>query len=186
MKPQMRFLMVGVVVTVAALLVVALFLSLPGGAPLTTLPSRVLDSWNSTGDYGVGVAHAVTLGPVTVPIGTSPVFVAGEITADSWHRYEGGSGNVSGNCTAGIPESGVCNVFVGVWAPAAWTTFASGGSATPIWCYTAGGSTCANASDFSFVSSDLAANDGSAMDIVVWNVVPWGIYGSINVTVDVG
>jgi len=139
-------------------------------------------SWGEENDYGVGLANAVVLGPTSNLPAYPVVYVQGNISTLSWHRYEGGGGNASGSCSAPTPEPGVCNVYVGVWTPAAWDTYASGGAASPIWCYSGGGSGCSNASTFSFTSSNFASVGESEWEVVIWNVVPWGLYGYFNAT----
>ena len=130
------------------------------------------------------------LGPITVPSRTAPVGFQGNITTLSWHRFENGTGNVSGSCAIGasLPAQGACNVFVGVWTPTAWSSYAAAGSASPIWCYAAAGtsSPCVNSSTFQFSTGDQSAYDGVAWEIVVWNLVPWGLYGYVNVSEVIG
>jgi hypothetical protein len=181
MKPIQRMVIASVVVAIGVALAVAIPTYYSHDSK-SQPPVRAGNIWGELNDYGVGLANAVILGPVTIPTGYSPVYVQGNISTLSWQRYEGGSGNLTGNCSAPTPEAGVCDVYVGVWTPAAWATYASGGSATPLWCYSNGGSGCTNASTFGFTSSDLSSSDGAPWEVVLWNLVPWGLYGYFNVT----
>jgi hypothetical protein len=139
-------------------------------------------SWGEQGYYGVGLANAVVLGPIMNPPGYTFVDVRGNISTVSWHRYQGGVENSTGSCSVPTPAPGVCNVYVGIWTTTAWAAYASGESATPLWCYSTGGSGCTNATAFSFTSSNLASSGSAGWVVVIWNVVPWGLYGFINVT----
>jgi hypothetical protein len=180
MKSSHQFVLVAAVAVVVVVLVVSLALLFPGPPPKVPVAQGYI--WAEENDYGVGIANAVVLGPVSNPPNSTLVYVHGSVSALSWHRYAGGAGNDTGSCSATLPSPGACNVFVGVWTPTAWVTYASGGSATPIWCYSTGGSGCTNASTFSFTSSNLASSGGSGWEIVLWNIVPWGLYGYFNAT----
>lgn len=180
--PKMAVVAIGVAIVVTLAVVIAAYTDSPN-SPTSPRGVHPGESWGEENDYGVGLANAVIFGPVTIAAGTLPVYVRGNVSALSWHRYEGGAENLTGSCFAPTPEVGVCDSFAGVWTPAAWATFASGGAASPLWCYSTGGTGCTNASAFNFTTSDLSSSDGSAWEVVIWNIVPWGLYGFINVTV---
>jgi hypothetical protein len=180
MKTTHQFVVMAAVVVVVVGPVVGLAYFFPGATP--TGPVAAGQSWGEVNDYGVGLPNAIVLGPATSPAGYSVVYVQGDISALSWHRYVGGAGNDTGSCSAPTPDPGVCDVYVGVWTPTAWSTYASGGSATPLWCYSTSSSGCTNASTFSFTSSNLVPSGESEWEVVIWNVSPWGLYGFINAT----
>lgn len=182
---------VGAIAITVSVLAVALPAYLSPASPSTgSSPPHVKigATWSELGDYGVGIANAMILGPITVPAGTAPVGFQGNVTTLSWHRFVNGTGYVSGSCGASLPAPGACNIFLGVWTPTAWAAYAAGGSASPIWCDTAAGtsSPCVNSSTIQFSTGDQSAYDGVPWEIVVWNLVPWGLYGYVNASEVIG
>ena len=175
---------IGIIATVAvvasATTISALTL-LPGLDPSSG--SSNVRPWWSSGFSGCcfddGIRNAATFVPPIVHTNTSTLYVVGSVNVASWTRFNG-TANVTASCSNTPTPPGACDVFVGVWTPAAWAIYAAGGPLAPAWCYSANGSVCANASSMSFTTTSLVSLEGESWEVVVWNIEPYGLMGNIS------
>ena len=180
----MKTVTLTVVVTVVAAVAVAGSLLLASSADPSLLGGGGSSSphpWWSTGFNGCcfddGIRNADTIPMPTVHTGTSTLYLVGSLSIASWTRFNG-TGNDTGTCDSATTPAGACDVYIGIWTPDGWSSYAAGGPMQPSWCYSAGGGSCTAVSNVTFTSSNLTSLEGLAWELVVWNVQPYGLIGS--------
>jgi len=138
---------------------------------------------NYEGPMAGGVPHAMVLRVPVLPNGTTSVYVDGTFGTISWILLTNGYFNRSGNCGNSFSPAGACDLYVGIWTPPAWASYASGGPGTPIWCFPGVSEGCLNVSSASFDTPNLSSLDGTGWEIVLWNVATYDLSGSFLFTV---
>ncbi|MCI4347335.1 MAG: hypothetical protein L3J97_01785 [Thermoplasmata archaeon] len=157
----------------------------PQNAGTTALPPQ-LYVWakpNYQGPFAGGIGNSSVLPVRELPTGTATTYVDGTLGTVAWVLYTNGLFNRSGNCDTSFSPPGACNVFVGIWTPAAWFAYAHGGSLDPLWCYPGMGEGCSNVSGGELTTPNLSAFDGTGWEIVIWNLLPYSLSGSYVFTV---
>jgi hypothetical protein len=112
-----------------------------------------------------------------VPDGTAVFSVIGSFGVKSWMKLDDGLLTESGVCSGSFSPPGACNVYVGIWSPAAWKAYTNGGPLDPLWCFSSNDSGCQNVSGAYVSSPNLEAFDGVSCELVVWNVASFQLSG---------
>jgi hypothetical protein len=158
----------------------------PGGSGADPSFANVWDQANYEGDLAGGVNQSVEVLVPPVPSSSAPVYVDGSFNIVSWSWYQNGSFHAGGACAEPFARSGACDVYVGIWTPAAWTAYTRGGPMAPLWCYPGDSAGCTNVSGGDFGTPNLGALDGQGWEIVLWNVAAYHLSGTYDFTVYTG
>ena len=132
--------------------------------------------------FGAGLNQSVVAPFPAVPNGTSVISIFGDVGVTTWERVADRLITEVGQCANSFSPPGACNVYVGIWAPAAWSAYVAGGPLDPLWCYSAG-ATCLNFSGGSLSSPNLQTLDGVHGEIVIWNLAPYQLVGQYEVDI---
>lgn len=182
---RLRKLAVGAAALIAAVVTLTV-LVLPVAHDIAPAPRgsapHPLSEWFNVSFEGCCFASGVpkaSIAPLpTVPNGTDAVYVSGSFGVNAWMKLNHSLLSESGNCANSFSPRGACDVFVAVWSPAAWETYAGGGPLAPLWCYPGNGSPCQNVSGGYVYSPNLSGFDGQPWQLVIWNVDTYLLGGS--------
>jgi hypothetical protein len=174
---KLRHFLTGIAVIVALVVSMTVAVTpvaheiLPG--PSGVNPRPLFEWFNSSFQgccFGAGVNRSVVATLPTVPNGTAVISVFGSFGVTSWMKLNHSLIVESGNCAEPFSPRGACDLYVGIWTPAAWRSYANGGPLDPMWCYPGNGSACQNISGGYVSTPNLSVLDGVSWEIVVWNV----------------
>jgi hypothetical protein len=179
------------VAAVVAITVTLVVFAIPSGVGFLNGPDNgvnphPLSEWfNTTFQgccFGAGLNQSVVAPFPAVPNGTSVISIFGDVGVTTWERVADRLITEVGQCANSFSPPGACNVYVGIWAPAAWSAYVAGGPLDPLWCYSAG-ATCLNFSGGSLSSPNLQTLDGVHGEIVIWNLAPYQLVGQYEVDI---